>query len=107
LPVNAWVELCLEVKNELIESVKTRETLDNCLSKLEELKLEKMQLESKIEDNNRNKMVNDKKLSEALHLAGKVPSMEDTINEFKKKIEKYNTTIDNLREQLDIVNIIP
>jgi|APDOM4702015159_1054818.scaffolds.fasta_scaffold1591406_1 molecular chaperone GrpE (heat shock protein) len=62
-----------------------------------------MQLEAKIEDNNRNKLVNDKKLAEALLIAGKVPQLEEQINEFKRKIEKYNTTIDNLREQLEIV----
>jgi len=62
-----------------------------------------MQLESKIEDNKRNKIVNDKKLAEALLVAGKVPQLEEQINEFKRKIEKYNTTIDNLREQLEIV----
>ena len=101
--MNAWVELCLEVKNELIESVKTRETLDQSLSRMDEIKLEKMQLESKIEEYNRNKMVNDKKLAEALLLAGKLPQLEEQINEFKRKIEKYNTTIDNLREQLEIV----
>ena len=64
-----------------------------------------MLLESKIEDNNRNKLVNDKKLAEALLVAGKVPQLEEQINEFKRKIEKYNTTIDNLREQLEIVPI--
>lgn len=62
-----------------------------------------MQLEAKIEDNKRNKIVNDKKLAEALLVAGKVPQLEEQINEFKRKIEKYNTTIDNLREQLEIV----
>lgn len=62
-----------------------------------------MQLEGKIEDSNRNKLVNDKKLAEALLVAGKVPQLEEQINEFKRKIEKYNTTIDNLREQLEIV----
>jgi molecular chaperone GrpE (heat shock protein) len=62
-----------------------------------------MQLEGKIEDSNRNKLVNDKKLAEALLIAGKVPQLEEQINEFKRKIEKYNTTIDNLREQLEIV----
>lgn len=62
-----------------------------------------MQLEAKIEDNNRNKLVNDKKLAEALLIAGKVPQLDEQINEFKRKIEKYNTTIDNLREQLEIV----
>jgi peptidoglycan hydrolase CwlO-like protein len=62
-----------------------------------------MQLEAKIEDSNRNKQVNDKKLAEALLIAGKVPQLDEQINEFKRKIEKYNTTIDNLREQLEIV----
>ena len=67
-------------------------------------KLEKMQLESKIEDFHRNKLVNDKKLAESLLIAGKVPQLEEQINEFKRKIEKYNTTIDNLRENLEIVS---
>lgn len=62
-----------------------------------------MQLESKIEDFHRNKLVNDKKLAESLLIAGKVPQLEEQINEFKRKIEKYNTTIDNLRENLEIV----
>ena len=62
-----------------------------------------MELEISIEDYNRNKSINDRKLGEALISAGKVRQLEMENGELIKKIEKYTTTIDSLLRQIDAV----
>ncbi len=65
-----------------------------------------MELEIQLQDLNRNKAINDRRLAQALILNGKIPLLELEKAEFKKKIEKYNITIASLQEGLDFVNII-
>ncbi len=64
-----------------------------------------MELENQIDDLNRNKVINDKKLAQALILNGKIPQLEMERAEFNKKVEKYNITIESLQKNLDNVTI--
>jgi hypothetical protein len=63
-----------------------------------------MELESKVEELNRTKQINDKRLGEAIVQATKVSQLQTEKEEMTKKIEKYNTTIESLIKSLDAEN---
>jgi len=101
LPVQIWTDITLEVYNELDAGIKVREALEAAEAELKQLKFEKVNLESKIEEMLKTKRINDQKLAEALVGVGKLAQLEAEIEEKNKKIEKYNTTVEALIKNIE------
>jgi hypothetical protein len=102
LPIKPWFDFCAEVSCELEESARIKDELDESLQKLRNIKLEKIELENKITELSNTKSINDKKLGEALIQSGKVAQLEAERDELNSKIQRYNITVDNLRQQIEI-----
>ncbi len=101
LPVNAWLEITSELKNQLNSTVQIQEDLATAQDALKKEKISNAELNSKLAETIRGKDELGQKLGKAEGELGKVSRLTRELNEAIARNKKFEDTINNLRLEND------